>query len=399
MKDLATTRLNAFMIPAAAVGAGFLLLSLIELFVDREQFFRSWLYAWLLFLGIALGAKGIVMLQHLIPSEWGLLVRRTGEAASLTLPVLLILGLPLALGLSYNFPWARAGEVAHDAVLEHRRPLFNTWAFLIRALVYFVIWIAIAWRLRVLSLRLDRHPTDTISQSLRRLSAFGMVLYFLTMSSAAVDWIMSREAHWYSSVFGFIVTMAQGLSAIAFIILIIALLHREPPMDTAARPSLLHDLGNLLLMMVVLWAYVSFSQLLVIWLGNGQQEIPWYIHRSKGFWRFITVLLVVFQFFAPFVLLLLQSVKRHPRSMAWVAGGVLFMQWINALWMIAPSSVTAVPHRLSWCDFVTPIGIGGIWFASFLWWLRRAPLLPVGISTAVKPFNHGPNDVKIRTVA
>ena len=398
MNDRGQTRLHALMIPAAVVGLVGILISLIELFIDREQFFRSWFYAWLFFVGIALGAKGIVMLQHLVLSEWGLLVRRTGEAASMTLPLLVVLGLPLLLGLSYLFPWARADQ-AHDAVVEHRRPLFNTWAVIIRSGVYFVIWIAIAWRLRVLSLRLDRNPNDRLAQSLRRLSAFGMVVYFLTMSSASVDWIMSREAHWYSSVFGFIVTMAQGLSALAFIIVIVALLHREPPMDTAARPALLHDLGNLLLMMVVMWAYVSFAQLLVIWLGNGQQEIPWYVHRSKGFWRFVTVLLVVFQFFTPFVLLLMQRIKRSARALAWVAVGVLFMQWVDALWMVEPSSVSAAPHSLSWLDFVTPIGIGGIWFAGFLWWLGRAPLLPVGISTAVKPFSHGPNDVKIRPVA
>jgi hypothetical protein len=398
MNDRGPTRLHALMIPAAIVGIVGIVISLIELFIDREQFFRSWLYAWLFFLGIALGAKGIVMLQHLVLSEWGLLVRRTGEAAMMTLPLLVVLGLPLLLGLSHIFPWARP-EMAHDAVVEHRRPLFNTWAFVIRAAVYFLIWILIAWRLRVLSLRLDRNPSDRLAQSLMRLSALGLVLYFLTMSSASVDWIMSREAHWYSSVFGFIVTMAQGLSGLAFIIVIVAALHREPPMDPAARPALLHDLGNLLLMMVVLWAYVSFSQLLVIWLGNGQEEIPWYVHRSKGFWRFVTVLLVVFQFFAPFVLLLMQGIKRNVRALGWVSAGVLFMQWVTALWMVEPSGTSAWPHPLSWLDFVTPIGIGGIWFSGFLWCLGRAPLLPVGIRTAVKPFSHGPNDVTIGPVA
>jgi hypothetical protein len=179
--------------------------------------------------------------------------------------------------------------------------------------------------------------------------------------------------------------------------LIVALLSRDPPMDTAARPDLLHDLGNLLLTIVVLWAYLSFAQLLVIWLGNTQEEIPWYVHRSQGVWRFITVLLVLFQFFGPFVLLLMQRVKRDPRAMAWVAGGILFTQWLNILWMIEPSSPTAEPHGLSWVDFVTPIGIGGIWFASFLWLLRRRPLLPLGLSVAVQPFTHGPNEDDVRT--
>ena len=393
MSDRATTRgAFDFIRPAAAIGAGGILISLIELFIRREQFFRSWLYAWLFILGITLGSMGMVMLQHLVVGEWGLLVRRIGEAAALTLPVVLILGLPLLMGLRDLFPWARPDEVARDAVLGHRRPLFNVAAVLIRAVIYFAVWMFFAWRLRAVSLRLDSEPTDARVLRLRRLSAAGMVLYFLTMSSAAVDWIMSREPHWYSTIFGFIVIISQGLSATAFLILIVALLSRDPPMDTAARPDLLHDLGNLLLMMVVLWAYLSFAQLLVIWLGNTQEEIPWYVHRSKGLWRFITVLLVLFQFFAPFVLLLMQGVKRDARAMALVAGGILFMQWLNILWMIEPSSTTADPHPLSWLDFVTPIGIGGIWFASFLWLLRRRPLLPVGLSVAVQPFIHGPND-------
>jgi len=318
----------------------------------------------------------------------------------LTLPVVVVLGLPLLLGLPYVFPWARPEEVAGDAVLRHRAGMFNVGAVLLRAAIYFVIWMFFAWRLSAGSLRLDRRPSDARVLSLRRLSAAGMVLYFLTMSSASVDWIMSREAHWYSTIFGFLIVIGQALAATAFVALVLTLLSPDPPMDTAARPDLLHDLGNVLLMMVVLWAYLSFAQLLVIWLGNTQEEIPWYVHRSKGVWRFVTVLLVVLQFFGPFVLLLMQAVKRNARVMAYVAGGVLFMQWVNTVWLIAPSGPAADPHPLSWVDFVTPIGIGGIWFWSFLWLLRRRPLLPVGLSVAAEPFAHGTDDVRtIRPLA
>jgi hypothetical protein len=386
-------RLFAIEVPALIAGAAGIVLALVGFFVDHEQFFRSWLYAWLFFLGIALGALGMVMLQHLVIGEWGLLIRRMGEAAGMTLPVLLVLGLPLVLGTGHLFPWARHDEIAGDPVLAHRRPYFSGAAVLIRSLVYFAIWIFLAWRLRTLSLRMDDAPTDARAAAMRRWSALGMVLYFLTMSSAAVDWIMSREPHWYSTTFGFIVIAAQALSATGFFILLLALLRRDPPMDTAIRADALHDLGNILLLMVILWAYTSFAQFLVIWLGNTQQDVPWYVHRSTGFWRFVTVLLVLFQFFAPFFLLLNQPVKRSMRTMSWVAAGLLVTQWLNSLWLIEPSSPSPQPHPLSWMDFVTPVGIGGVWLASFLWILRRRPLLPVGLSVAVKPFDHGPNDV------
>jgi hypothetical protein len=390
-------RLFALELPALIAGGAGIVLSVVGFFVNHEQFFRSWLYAWMFCLGIALGALGMVMLQHLVIGEWGLLIRRIGEAAGMTLPVLLVLGLPLALGMGHLFPWARHDEVAADPVLAHRRPFFNGAWVLARALVYFAVWILLAWRLRAISLRMDDDPTDARMAALRRWSAAGMVLYFLTMSSAAVDWIMSREAHWYSTVFGFIVIAAQGLAALAFVLLVLAALWRDPPMDTAIRADALHDLGNMVLLMVILWAYTSFAQLLVIWLGNTQQDVPWYVHRSHGFWRFVTVLLVLFQFFAPFILLLNQPVKRSIRAMAWMAGGLLVTQWLNTLWLIAPSSPSAEPHPLSWMDFVTPVAVGGVWLASFLWILRRRPLLPLGLSVAVKPFDHGPNDVTTTT--
>jgi hypothetical protein len=327
----------------------------------------------------------LVMLQHVVPGEWGLLVRRIGEAAGLTLPVLVILGLPLVFGASHLFPWARGGEEASNAVIGMRRPWMSGVWVLVRAAIYFAIWILMAWRLAVLSVRLDRTSDARTFGKLARLSAPGMVVYFVTMSMASVDWIMSREAHWYSTVFGFIVTMAQGLAALGFVILIVTLLAKDPPMDTAARPDLLHDLGNLLLLMVILWAYMSFAQLLVIWLGNTQEEIPWYVHRSKGVWRVVTILLVVFQFFGPFILLLLQAVKRSLAAMRWVAVGILVLQWMNWLWMIGPSSPTSYPHPPSWLDFVTPLAIGGVWFAAFLWILKRRPLLPVGLRVVLSP--------------
>jgi hypothetical protein len=201
-------RLFALQTPALVVGVVAIVVSIVGFFVNPEQFFRSWLYAWLFFLGIALGSLGMVMLQHLVIGEWGLLVRRMGEAAGMTLPVLLVLGLPLVLGVGHLFPWARHDEIAADPVLAHRRPFFGGAAVLIRALVCFAIWIFLAWRLRTLSLRMDGAPTDARAAAVRRWSALGMVLYFLTMSSAAVDWVMSREPHWYSTTFGFIVIAA-----------------------------------------------------------------------------------------------------------------------------------------------------------------------------------------------
>jgi hypothetical protein len=375
-----------------AVGTAGLLICLVGLFLNADHFFRAYLWAWLFCLGAALGSMSIVMLHHLTGGEWGFLVRRPAEAAAMTLPLLLVLFIPIAFGVHHLFPWAKPDRVASEALLQHRKPLFTTAFTLIRSFVYLLIWCLWAWRLSALSLRHDDTGDPAPLITVRRLSGLGFVVYFATMSLAAMDWIVSREVDWYSSTFGLLTIVGQSATGIAFLIVVLALLRRTSPMRDVITPDRVHDLGNLLLTCVVLWSYISFAQFLVIWMGNTQEDIVWFIHRTHGGWWWVSLALILLHFAAPFVLLLFQRAKRDPRALAMIAAGVLLMRAVDNLWMVAPTGPTHDPGPLYWLDFVTPFGVGGIWFAYFLWLLARHPLIPLGHRVPVDPLIYGTTD-------
>ena len=285
---------------ALLVAAGGLLVAVIGWIVQPGDFYRAYLFSWLLWLGVTLGSLSIVMLHHLTGGEWGVLVRRLGEAAAMTLPLMIVLFLPIAFGLHSLYIWARPEAVAADQILQHKQPYLNPVFFLVRSGIYGAIWLGMAWYLWRSSLRHDSTADPGLEFRMHHLSAVGMLVYFITMSFAGVDWIMSREPHWYSTVYGFMIICGQGLSGLAVLIAVLALLSKRSPFRELSTPERLNDLGNLLLTLVILWTYMAFVQLLVTWMGNKQEDIPWYTQRlSNGFW-WIGVGLVLLHFFVPF---------------------------------------------------------------------------------------------------
>jgi len=358
------------------VGACASIVMLSGLLFSRQQFFRAYLVGYLIILGIALGSLSLIMLHHLVGGAWGLLIRRIAEAAAMTLPAVAVLFLPIAAGFSRLYPWARPDEVNADPILQHRQHVFNPPAILLRAVIYFVIWILWAWRLRANSLAQDVSDDPRLPARARRLSASGFVVCFITVSLAAMDWIASREPHWYSSVFGLLVVVGQSAAAISFALVMLALLARSTSLGDVTLPDALHDLGNLLLTIVILWAYISFSQLLVIWIGNSSEDNIFYFHRAIGVWRFAGIALIVLHFAVPFVLLLNQGAKRNLRMLGSIAAGLLVLRFVDILWLVAPSSSTADPGSMSWLDFIAPVALGGIWLSIFFWILSGARLVP-----------------------
>ena len=340
MKDplLTTPRLFRLQLPALGVGIIALAICAIGGVFNHEQFFRSYLVGYIFVLGISLGSMAIILMHHLTGGAWGLVIRRLGEAAAGTLPLLLVLFIPIAFGMSYLYPWADPQKIAAEAILQHRKIFFNPQMVLIRVLIYFAIWIFIGWRLRSLSLKYDQTGDASIPQRLARLGAIGLVLYFFTMSLASFDWVASRELHWYSSIFSFIVIIGQSLSGTVFMLIILSKLSDDPPLHEAAQEDSVHDLGNLFLTQVILWAYMALSQMLIIWMGNEQEEITWYLHRVQGLWLIASVALIVLHFFAPFLLLLIQGAKRNIKILATIAAGVLVLRFVDVVWLIEPTS-------------------------------------------------------------
>jgi hypothetical protein len=375
---------------ALAAGVAGLVLCAIGFFVDRDHFFRAYLIGYLLWLGVALGSLALMMVHHQSGGAWGLVIRRVFEAASRTLPALAVLFLPIVLGMSSLYPWTHADHVAHDPVLQHKALYLNTPFFLARAVFYFASWIGLAAALNRWSRRQDDGDLAA-TRRMQLLSGAGLVLYGLTITFASIDWVMSINPHWFSTIFGFLFMGGQGLAALAFTIVVATVLWRRDPMRHVFNPGHFHDLGKLLLAFVMLWAYFNFSQYLIIYSGNLAEEIPYYITRTSHGWGYLALALVIFHFAAPFALLLSRDLKRNAGRLALVAGGVLVMRWADLVFLVSPEFASSganlhllpagAPHDspffLHWLDLAAPVGIGGVWMWLFLTQLAERPLLPV----------------------
>ena len=358
---------------AGAIGLG---LCLVGAFLSPEQFFRSYLFAYLFWIGIALGSFGIVMLHHLTGGGWGFVIRRLLESGTRTLPLMVVLFVPLLFGLSELYVWARPAEVAADELLQHKSAYLNVPFFLVRTAVYFAAWISITYCINRWSLEQDRTGERVLTRRLQLLSGPGLVVYALTVTFASIDWAMSLEPHWFSTMYGIMFLIGQVLAALALMIVIAVRLADQEPLSTVVSPARLLDLGNLLLAFVMLWAYIAFSQYIIIWSGNLPEEIPWYLHRTTGGWQGIALFLIIFHFAVPFVLLLSRATKRKVELLSAVAGGIIIMRLVDLFWLVAPAfHQTGV--QIHWMDLVAPIGVGGIWMWFFIWQLKGRSLLPL----------------------
>ncbi|HEY3245875.1 MAG TPA: hypothetical protein VGM03_21245 [Phycisphaerae bacterium] len=357
-------------------GLGGSALCLLGAALNLDQFLRSYLLAFLFWLGIALGGAGVVMMHYLVGGNWGLIVRRPLEAATATLPLMALLSIVFVfLGMRRLYEWTHADSVARDELLRHKQAYLNVPFFWMRTIIYFVIWIGLAWLLRRWSDRMEAQPDAAWARRLRLLSGPGLVLYGLTMTFAAIDWVMSLSPQWYSTIYSVIFLTEQGVAAFAFAIIMLRLLLKEPALAGVITAERMHDLGNLLLAFIMLWAYVSLSQFIIIWSGNLPEEVRWYAPRAAGGWGVLAVLLALFHFFAPFLLLLSRDVKLSLWALPLVALLILAVRWIDLLWIIAPAFENGRFH-IHWLDVVAPLALGGIWVLVFVWRLERRALLP-----------------------
>jgi hypothetical protein len=358
---------------AGAAGA---VVSLIGYFVNPTQFFQSYLMAYMFVLGLTLGSLALGMVHQLSGGAWGVVIRRQIGAASRVLPILTLLFLPIVLGMSHLYEWTHADIVNADPVLRGKHLYLNTPFFLIRAVIYFACWNAVSYLLNKWALEQDQTGDPQYARRMQMLSGAGLLVYGLCITFASFDWLMSLEPHWFSTIYGVLIMGGQGLSALAFLITALVWLARRPPLRDIVLPSHFHDLANLMLAFVMLWAYFSFSQYLIIWSGNLPEEIAWYLHRLQTGWRFVAVTLVIFHFTVPFLLLLSRAVKRAPNTIVKVSLAILVARLIDLFWLIAPEF-----HRtgisVSWMDIVLPLTLISIWVGCFLWQLRGRALLPV----------------------
>jgi hypothetical protein len=347
------------------------------------EFYHAYIFSYMLVLGLTVGSLGLLMLQHLTGGIWGIVIRRPLEAASRNLFLMAILFIPIVMGMKYLYSgsgsetgWLNAPKEGEQALTSWQQGYLTSSGFLTRAVIYFVIWIVLMVVFNNWSKQQDQSNGEGLKQRMKGLAAPGVILYILAMTFAAIDWVMSLSPRWASTIYGFLFVAGQAIAAMALMIAVIVVLAGSEPFKEIISKRHLHDLAKLLFAFNMLWAYFAFSQLLIIWSGNQPEEITFYRSRLNGQWGVVAVIVLLFSFAIPFLLLLSRDVKRTASVVSKIAVWMIFMRLVDLYWMTRPEFTSrAVP---TWLDIVVPVALIGLWLGFFAMNLKQRPLLPVG---------------------
>jgi hypothetical protein len=352
-------------------------LSAVGFFVDRAQFFHSYLTAFVFVLTIALGCLFFVMLQHVTRAGWSVAVRRMAEVSASTVPFFVILFIPVLFGLGELFHWTHSGAVEHDALLQHKSGYLNVIFFLIRAAFYFLVWALLARYFLGRSLAQDTTKDPMITVQMQRRAAPGIILFAFTLSFMAFDWLMSMDPHWYSTIFGVYTFAGTATASFAFLAIASMSLRRGGCLVNTVRVDHYQDLGRLMFAFSVFWAYISFSQFFLIWYGNIPEETIFYVHRIEGSWKTLSYFLAIGHFAVPFVLLMSRWTKRKPSFVTAMATWMLVIHYLDIYWLVMPN----FHHegvQFHWLDLACLAGVLGVFLTVFTRKLVGHALVPVG---------------------
>lgn len=370
-------------------GVGFLLSGP----VGKEYAMRGWLLGFIFWAGIGIGGLGILHLQYLTGGAWGVVIRRTAEACSRTIPVLALLFIPIGMGIYNLYEWAHLQRAGTDEIINLRGWYMEPFWWGARTVLYFALFSVMAYMFSRWSRQQDASANyEESAKHLGTATAFAgpsIIFYVLLITFASIDWTMTLEPHWFSTMWGFLFVAGWALSCFCFSVAVLAYFSDKAPLDRVLGKRHFHDIGKLILALVMVWAYFNFSQYLIIWSGNLTEETPFYIARSQGVWGAIGLLLILFHFAFPFLILLMQDFKRKAKWLAALAIFILFMRVVDMFYIIGPSPMIGdisnhelheallhVGFRFSIWYIVGPIAVGGFWMASFIHQLRKRPLMP-----------------------
>lgn len=382
----APAEINRLRTLALGIGGIALIIWAVGAYFNTEQALRSWLLGFIFWGGISIGSLGVLMLQYLTGGAWGVVIRRIVEAGSRTMPLVFLMFIPLAVGVYFGkfYEWTHLPPTDH--VMEARGIFMTSWFWILRSVIYFSLWGIMIYLLNKWGAAQDK--TETVEESrllLERASRFSgptMVIYSLVVTFAVVDWVMTLDPHWFSTIWGLLFVAGWGLSCFCFSVTVLAFLVDKSPMDGVLGKRHFHDIGKLMLALVMVWAYFNFSQFLIIWSGNLPEETGWFLTRMKGGWGYMGVALILFHFAFPYLLLLKQDFKRRAGLLAMIALFILFMRLVDMFYQIGPTlrvdprGIEPGAFYISWMDFVAPIATGGIWLWYFFGELMKRPIVP-----------------------
>jgi hypothetical protein len=352
-----------------------------------DRFYEAYLVAYTFWMGVVLGSMALLMVQHLSGGAWGVVIRRPLEAAVRTLIPMTVLFVPILFGMGHLYHWTHPDAVAHDPILQAKVAYLNAPFFYGRQIVYFALWNTMGWLLTKWSTEHDRTGDPALLSKLARLSGGGLVVYGLSVTFAMVDWTMSVNPHWFSTMWGLMYIGGQGLSALAFAIIVLVMLSQVPPLNRVITQHHLHDLGKLLFAFLMLWAYLTFSQFLIIWSANTVEEIPHYLTRWDGGWQFVSIFMIALHFILPYVLLLSRDIKRSPMRLRIVATWIIIARVVEYYWHVAPEFHSAALNP-TLLDLALPLALGGIFIALYAMNLKGRSLLPLHDPGLAKALTH-----------
>src|ERR1700728_1748980 len=361
------------------VGVVFAVIAIVLAFVRPDEFYRAYLLGFMCWLGVALGSMAILMIRHLTGGGWGTVIRRILGAAMRTLPLLFVLFIPIFFGIHKLYIWAQPLSNIEDTHLrEHLKQITQTYltvnGFIVRAVFYFAVWNLLSFLLSYWSKQTDHAGAPDNSGRFKAVSGPGLILYGFTISFAAIDWVMSLDPSWISTIFGLIILIGEVLSAMCFAVVVERILFNYKPMSDMLKPDFVHDHGKWMLAFLMVWAYFNFSQWLIIWAGNLPSEITFYLRRIDGGWGSIGLFLALFGFAVPFAMLLSRPFKRDIRKLVWLAVWMLLMRYVDLFWIIEPNFYKT--FRITIADIVVAVAIGCLWMGYFFRNLAALPLLP-----------------------
>jgi len=369
---------------SGVVGALGLLLCCAAFFYNREEFYQSYSFAFLYWGGFSIGGLGVLLMHHTVGGKWGVTIRRLLEAQMRTLPLIAVLIIPILFGLRFLYPWANHELVMQTPVLQHKAPYLNTPFFIGRAVLYFAVFLFWGFRVYRMADRQDETGDPTLRERMRAFSAPGILIFTILGTFAYIDWILSADVQFFSTVYGAMILIGDILQSIALSIIVLVLASRDDRFGGRVNAPVLHDLGNMMFAFVIFWAYLSASQLIIVWPANLPQEIGWYLDRVRGFWKYLAAATALSMFAIPFCLLLSQDRKRHPIRLMRVAIFILCARIVDMFWIVEPTHRTH-GFALYWTDFAAFVGIGGIWIYVYLGQLRRRTLLPLRDPRVAEP--------------
>jgi hypothetical protein len=376
---------------AAFLGLVFIALTVAGAFMSGPgQFFRSYLVGFWYWFGMGAASLLILMTQYLSGGAWGVMIRRPLEAGAKTLYLFVLGFVPMLIGHESLYWWTtKAGQA--DKVIQAKNLYLNVPFLWGRWVIYALFLTVLTYLLTKWSAEEDATKSTAVSSRMEILSGPGVPIFFILMTFCSVDYLMTLEPHWYSTVYGFLTVISWCLTAMCCMVATLTLLAKYAPYDHALTEKHLHDLGKLMLALTMLWAYLQFSQLLITWSGNLPEEVVWYIKRWNGGYGWASLILLIGLFTLPFLMLLSQSIKKNAKTIAMVAIYIMVIRVVDVFVMVEPNfaKVTDVHFSMSWMDITAPIGFGGLWLALFFHNLQTMPLLPTGAPDFQKALNHG----------